>query len=128
MAQAAWVRRAVQAGVDLTLGFLVFCLVAGFLIGDGGARAAPGMIPDAAALMAAGDRAEMARAAVVGLPAPAAAVQPLMLAAPQDGDATVYRQTSHQAAMTVLALVFSLLFSLNLAFWRHLRSAYVVRR
>lgn len=115
-----------RVAVDILLGLAVFYFLAGFLVADGGARAAARSAADAAGY-ASGDTTDMARAAVAGLPGPADSHAFTFLAGPTE-PSPIFRQTSQQAAMGVLAVVFSFLFTLNLAFWRHLRRAYVRRR
>lgn len=113
--------------IDALIGLAVFCLFTSVLLHDGGARAAARAPTDAAAYIA-GDRADLAHHVVAGIPTVAPASAPLAPAPQPPATSHVLRTTSEQAALGVLAIVFSLLFSLNLAFWRHLNRTYAVGR
>lgn len=108
----------VQLLLDAALGLALFAVMVSLGTGGSDAHAEHRLAPDAAAYMAAAPASDTARS-IVGLVSQASP-QALTLSAPRPQ--AFYKNES--VVLSVLAFVFSALFAMNMAFWRHLKAAY----
>lgn len=110
---------------DGLLGLAIFLLIAGLIGGDGGARAEAGqrLVTSPLVTVDANDEGGQVLAQLFseGLTERVDSARALPAQSPPDSG-----WLSRPTAQDMLALVFSVLFALNLGFWRHLRRAYPI--